>query len=84
MPAPTVDIIVHGGQVVTSSEAYEASIAIKGEKIVAIGPEDLLPPADRHIDASGKYVLPGASIATSTLAAMTTISQVGSLPPMRA
>jgi dihydropyrimidinase len=60
MPSTGVDIIVHGGQVVTSSEAYDASVAIKGEKIVAIGPDDLLPPADRHIDASGKYVLPGA------------------------
>ena len=60
MPATGVDIIVHGGQVVTSSEAYDASIAIKGEKIVAIGPDDLLPPAEQHIDASGKYVLPGA------------------------
>ena len=60
MPATTVDTIVRGGQVVTSSEAYEASIAIRGEKIVAIGPDDLLPPADRDIDASGKYVLPGA------------------------
>jgi dihydropyrimidinase len=60
MPATTVDTIVRGGQVVTSSETYEASIAIRGEKIVAIGPDDLLPPADRDIDASGKYVLPGA------------------------
>jgi predicted amidohydrolase YtcJ len=51
MPATGVDIIVHGGQVVTSCEAYDASIAIKGEKIVAIGPDDLLPPAAQHIDA---------------------------------
>ena len=60
MPATTVDIIVHGGQVVTASEAYEASVAIRGEKIVAIGPDDVLPPADQYIDASGKFVLPGA------------------------
>ena len=60
MPATTVDLIVRGGQVVTASEAYEASVAIRGEKIVAIGPDDLLPPADRYIDASGKFVLPGA------------------------
>lgn len=55
-----VDTIVHGGRIVTASEAYEAGLAIKGEKIVAIGPDALLPPAERYIDASGKYVLPGA------------------------
>ncbi|MBI3330119.1 MAG: amidohydrolase family protein [Nitrospinae bacterium] len=60
MPGARVDTIVRSGQVVTSSEAYEASIAIRGEKIVAVGPEELLPPADHYIDASGKYVLPGA------------------------
>ena len=54
-----VDTIVRGGQIVTSSQAYETSIAISGEKIVALGPEELLPPADNYIDASGKYVLPG-------------------------
>ena len=54
-----VDTVVIGGQIVTSSEVYESAIAILGEKIVAIGPEALLPPADTYIDASGKYVLPG-------------------------
>ena len=44
MPATTVDTIVRGGQVVTSSEAYEASVAIRGEKIVALGPDEVLPP----------------------------------------
>ncbi|HEX7127038.1 MAG TPA: amidohydrolase family protein [Thermodesulfobacteriota bacterium] len=60
MAARKVDTIVHGGRVVTASEAYEASLAIDGETIVAIGPDDMLPPAERYIDASGKYVLPGA------------------------
>ena len=54
-----VDTIVRGGQVVTSSETYSAAIAISGEKIVALGPEELLPPADKYIDAEGKLVLPG-------------------------
>ena len=54
-----VDTIVGGGQIVSSSQVYTAAIAIDGEKIVAIGPEELLPPADNYIDASGKYVLPG-------------------------
>ena len=55
-----VDTIVHGGKVVTSTDMYEASIAIKGGRIVAIGPRELLPAAEATIDASGKYVLPGA------------------------
>ncbi len=54
-----VDTIVVGGRIVTSSQVYEASIAIDGEKIAAIGPENLLPPADNYIDASGMFVLPG-------------------------
>ena len=54
-----VDTIVRGGQVVTSSQVYEASVAIAGEKIVAIGPEEMLPRADTYIDAAGKFVLPG-------------------------
>ena len=51
-----VDTIVVGGRIVTSSQVYEASIAIDGGRIAAIGPENLLPPADRYIDASGMYV----------------------------
>ena len=59
MPDARVDTIIRGGQVVTSSQVYDSSIAITGEKIVAIGPEELLPPADKYIDAEGKFVLPG-------------------------
>src|SRR5688572_8652863 len=57
--APRVDTIVRGGRVVTSTDIFEAAIAITGDTIAAIGPESLLPPADRVIDAQGKYVLPG-------------------------
>ena len=59
MSDPRVDTIVRGGQIVTSSQVYEAAIAISGEKIVALGPENMLPPAENYIDASGKFVLPG-------------------------
>ena len=58
--ATTVDTVVHGGTVAFSSNAYEASVAIKGERIVAVGPHDMMPDAENYIDASGKYVLPGA------------------------
>ena len=59
MAETQVDTIVRGGKVVSSSHVFEASVAIKGEKIAAVGPEQLLPKADRYIDAEGKFVLPG-------------------------
>jgi dihydropyrimidinase len=55
-----VDTIVHGGQVVTATDVVEAAVAIRGETIVAVGPAEALPPAERYIDVKGKYVLPGA------------------------
>jgi dihydropyrimidinase len=54
-----VDVLVRGGRVVTAADVFEAAVAIRGERIVAVGPEDALPPAERTIDAAGKYVLPG-------------------------
>ena len=59
MTAPHLDILVRGGRIVTGSDVFEAAVAIKSGTIVAIGPESLLPPAARVIDAAGKYVLPG-------------------------
>ncbi|MBI4200655.1 MAG: amidohydrolase family protein [Chloroflexi bacterium] len=60
MQRESVDTIVHGGQVVTASQAFDAAVAIKGEKIVAVGDATTLPRATNYIDAKGKYVLPGA------------------------
>src|SRR2546422_9465102 len=54
-----MDVVAGGGRVVTASDVFEAAVAIKGDTIVAIGPESLLPPAGRVIDATGKLVLPG-------------------------
>ena len=51
--------LVRGGRVVTATDVVETAVAIAGGTIVGLGPEALLPPADRVIDASGKYVLPG-------------------------
>jgi imidazolonepropionase-like amidohydrolase len=59
MSAARVDLVVRGGKVVTASEVTETAVAIRGEQIVALGPPELLPPAERYIDATGKYVLPG-------------------------
>ena len=60
MQTTKVDTVVHGGLVVTSTHAYEGSIAIKGETIAIVGPFEMMPPADNYIDVTGKYVLPGA------------------------
>ena len=59
MRPTAVDLLVRGGRVVTSTDDFEAAVAIKGGRIVAIGPESVLPPADHVIDASGKVVFPG-------------------------
>ncbi|MGH7265021.1 MAG: amidohydrolase family protein [Candidatus Rokuibacteriota bacterium] len=60
MAPRSVDLILRGGTVVTAADAYPADVAVAGEKIVAVGVPESLPPAEREIDVSGKYVLPGA------------------------
>ncbi len=60
MTVRAIDTLIRGGHVVTASGVEETSLAIKDGTIVALGPETLLPPAARVIDAAGKYVLPGA------------------------
>lgn len=52
-----LDIKITGGTVANSDETFTADVGIRDGRIVAIGRE--LPEADRVIDASGKYVLPG-------------------------
>ena len=55
----TVDTTIAGGTLVTPDQTFEASLAIDGEKIVAVGDEETLPEADERIDAEGKLVMPG-------------------------
>ena len=57
--ARSVDLVVKGGRVVTATDAVDAGVAIKGGRIVALAPDEWLPPADRIIDATGKLVFPG-------------------------
>jgi len=54
-----MSVLVKGGLIVTSTGSYHADVFADGDKIKAIG-TDLDYPADEVIDASGKYVLPGA------------------------
>jgi dihydropyrimidinase len=63
----TVDLVVHGGRVALPGGVAETGIAISGERIVAIGEPDALPPAREYLDVTGKDVLPGVIDAHSHL-----------------
>ena len=54
-----MSVLVKGGTIVTSTGRYVADVYAEGDKIKTIG-VDLDNPADEVVDASGKYVLPGA------------------------
>jgi dihydropyrimidinase len=53
-----MSVLIKGGRVVTAADDYVADVFIDGERITLIG-ESLDVPADKVIDARGKYVLPG-------------------------
>jgi len=55
----TVDLVVKNGKIVTSEEVFEGYIAVDEGKIVSIGSGAETPQADRVINASGLFVLPG-------------------------
>ncbi len=51
-------VLIKGGTVVTAADQYTGDVFIDGEKVAVIG-SALTMAADRVIDATGKYVLPG-------------------------
>jgi dihydropyrimidinase len=53
-----MSVLIKGGRVVTAEEDRIADVFVEGETIAQIG-ESLDVQADKTIDASGKYVLPG-------------------------
>ena len=53
-----MSILIKNGTIVTATDQYVGDVFIEGEKITTIGTA-LAMPADRVIDATGKYVLPG-------------------------
>src|SRR5215475_14331134 len=53
-----MSLLIKGGRVVTAADDYVADVFVDDERISLIG-LDLDVAADRVIDASGKYVLPG-------------------------
>ena len=52
-----VKTLIKGGTVVTAAEMATADVLIEGERVRAVGTE--LGEADRVIDATGHYVMPG-------------------------
>jgi dihydropyrimidinase len=55
-----LDLLIHGGQVVTPETVLQGDVAVHGGKIVAVAsPGALEVEARRTIDATGKIVLPG-------------------------
>jgi dihydropyrimidinase len=57
----TMPTLISGGTIVTASGAFAADVLVDGERVAALlAPGTSLgSPADRVIDATGKYVLPG-------------------------
>ncbi len=53
-----MSILIKNGTIVTATDLYVGDVFIEGEKITTIG-SALTMPADRVIDAAGRYVLPG-------------------------
>lgn len=56
----TVDLVINGGTLVFPDGTLQASLAIQGEQIAAIGLPETMPPAKEVLDATGLYILPGA------------------------
>jgi len=54
-----MSVLIKDGHIVTAADDYVADILIEGETVAEIG-KSLDVSADRVIDASGKYVIPGA------------------------
>ncbi|ABK17827.1 dihydroorotase [Syntrophobacter fumaroxidans] len=55
----SIDLIVRGGTIYAADGHYRADIAVKDERIVAIGHAELFPRARTEVDATGLCVLPG-------------------------
>ncbi len=53
-----MSLLIKGGTIVTATDLYTGDVYVEGEKIKTIG-VSLDIPANRVIDATGKYVIPG-------------------------
>lgn len=55
----SVDTVIKNGTIYTSRTQFEADIAIRDGKIIAIGQSEYFHKADEVIDAKGKCIIPG-------------------------
>lgn len=55
-----MDLIIKNGTIITATDTYKADIAVKDGKIHMIGANLEAPEGAEVVDATGKYVLPGA------------------------
>src|SRR4051794_9377796 len=53
-----MSVLIKGGRIITAADDYVADVYVEDETVSLIG-ESLDVSADKVIDASGKYVLPG-------------------------
>ena len=58
--APLADLVISGATVVTDTSSFDASVAIKDGRILAVGEHAAMPSARETFDASGLHLLPGA------------------------
>ena len=54
-----MSVLIKGGRIVTAADDYVGDVLVEGERVTLIG-ASLDVPADKVIDATGKYVIPGA------------------------
>ena len=53
-----MSVLIKGGRIITAADDYVADIYVEDEAVTLIG-DSLDMPADKVVDATGKYVLPG-------------------------
>ncbi|ESS06355.1 MAG: dihydropyrimidinase, partial [uncultured archaeon A07HB70] len=53
------DLIISGGRVVTSNRVFDADVAVTDGTITGIGDATAFEPADRRVDVTDRFVLPG-------------------------
>ena len=58
-PSDSVDLVVRGGKIVSSTGIVSAGVVVRDGTIVAIALDEALPEGRETIDATGRYILPG-------------------------
>jgi len=51
------DCVIKNGIVITSQGPIIGGVAVKGTQIIAVASDELLPDANRFVDAKGGYII---------------------------